>query len=498
MSEICRVRAIFQNEVKTVIVTTQSMIIGTILIPSANLKKQMQSKPSSKKIQLLVETINAAHLDSKYKLEFDNLNERETLKNALVRIIQVQDTNNYAPPPNISLEQQAQATLLRKHPLLRKLFGELVPSQMTEIEFWSTRQHLVKSEMLQESQKKGVSLSFLSQDTSGVEGEGEKRFTLTPAVIQSIFIQYPSIKSAYQDNVPDKISEQEFWTRYFKSRLFHRIRDKTIHIKNDPAEAHTSNSRDEIFDRCLTAEMSSRLNAMSVDNSILDAYINLTPTSQDKSDIQTTPDFTMKMKEEGLIRGINRQSLGLLEHVKLTRREPIKLDDLDPKEEDKPQLLNISDRASYAFSGEIQETFDKPESMKLDTLSYIPNDEFITNGFLQKCQESALQLQKEYKKQNQTFSMQDLSPKLQMTVELYKSQSLEYLRHFWTSVELKNLEKARRMVVSISNYQMHWKNQLSGMKDQKIAYGITLHIYNAAENVIKRWNSNEFQSMIDR
>eukprot|EP00835_Amoeboradix_gromovi_P004737 NODE_389_length_9467_cov_0.241567.p1 type:complete len:496 gc:universal NODE_389_length_9467_cov_0.241567:7198-5711(-) len=494
MSQICRLKCNVKNEPTTVIVTTQSLIIGTTIIPSINIKRQMQSKPHSKKIQLLIETIDAAHLDAKYKIELNALDDRELLKNALSRIINTHEDDEMldAPPMNSNPEQIAQNELLRQHSLLRKLYSDLVPSKMSNEDFWSTRKHLIKAQMLVDSQEKGTDLNVLSQNTSESIGDGESKFTLTPSIIQSIFIQYPSIKTAYQETVPDRISEQEFWTRYFKSRLFHRIRDKKIHMSIDPSTVQPGSNKDDIFDKCLIHEMSNRINTINVDESHLDVYLNLEQTIQDKSDSGNRPDFTMRMKEQGLIRGLNRQSFGLLEHVKRTKREPVLINDLNEIVDQVPDTLNISNRQDYQYK-EHHSDADVVMNDSINLESYFPSMNMLTVDFIENCESSSKEMQKELVKQCKTISLSDLPSNLQIILEDYKSQTLEYLRHFWTCIQLGNVDKARRMVVALGQSQNNLNAQLQIVNQVKLIRHITQHLSKAAELVITGWNSGEFK-----
>uniref|UniRef100_H3HDA4 BSD domain-containing protein n=1 Tax=Phytophthora ramorum TaxID=164328 RepID=H3HDA4_PHYRM len=49
-------------------------------------------------------------------------------------------------------------------------------------------------------------------------------YNLNAEVIHQIFIQYPAVYRAYQGQVPDKMTETEFWGAFFKSKYFHRDR----------------------------------------------------------------------------------------------------------------------------------------------------------------------------------------------------------------------------------------------------------------------------------
>ena len=497
MSELCRVKAIVQNEQKLVIVTRKSLVIGTVHIPAENIKRQMQSKPNSKKIQLLVETINAAHLEGKYKLELLSLNDREMLKNALAQIID----STSGKDMEIALSHQignddpktiAQTILLQTYPMLRKLFTELVPQQMSESEFWSTREHLVNKQLLLDQQERGVSLGVLSHSTAESVDEGEKRFTLTPAVIQSIFIQYPSIRDAYEETVPDRVSEHEFWTRYFKSRLFHRIRDKKIHLTIDASDIVQGTLKDDIFDKCLTHEMSNRVNAIVVDDSKLDKYLNLESTSRDK-ETELRPDFTMRMKE-GLVRGLNRQSFGLLEHVQSTRREPVLIQDLNPVIEPEPEPMKLLGKSSYTFSNSSMAALKSNKALD----DFLPSMSLLSDQFIQHCQESSMEIQQALAKQRHIIKLSDLPAETQLVVKTYKNQSLEYCRHFWTSIQVNNMSKAHRMVDSIQLSQATFIQKLQRMKENKIVYITIQHIYKSADNILKKWKAGDFAELLDR
>ncbi len=50
------------------------------------------------------------------------------------------------------------------------------------------------------------------------ETEHAVHYKLTPALIHRIFVKYPAVQKAYEAYVPHKMSEHNFWRKYFKSK----------------------------------------------------------------------------------------------------------------------------------------------------------------------------------------------------------------------------------------------------------------------------------------
>jgi transcription initiation factor TFIIH subunit 1 len=69
--------------------------------------------------------------------------------------------------------------------------------------------------------------SFLAEIKPVTDGCNGFKYNLTAEVIESVFKVYPAVKKKHVECVPNKLSESEFWTKFFQSHYFHRDRITT-------------------------------------------------------------------------------------------------------------------------------------------------------------------------------------------------------------------------------------------------------------------------------
>ncbi|KAF8965823.1 RNA polymerase II transcription factor B subunit 1 [Entomortierella lignicola] len=214
---------------------------------------------------------------------------------------------NGAGPP---VELKARFELLKQNKELATLHKELVMGKhVSEEEFWESRKHLLRNKAAMDRQQKGQSSAWL--DLKPETGESnDVKYVMTPQVIHSVCQQYPSIKRAYDSEVPDKLSEAEFWKRYFQSRFFHRSRSGRG--ANEPD--------DDIFDRALEEdEEETKHPPKRIKLDHINRLVDLSTTEEDHFESYTSPDSTMaagKTKESKeampLIRRFNRYAQRVL------------------------------------------------------------------------------------------------------------------------------------------------------------------------------------------
>ncbi|KAJ2917789.1 hypothetical protein MD484_g2640, partial [Candolleomyces efflorescens] len=251
--------------------------------------------------------------------------------------------------------------VLMNNPELGSLHRELVMTgQISEAEFWDGREHLLLAQQASESQKKGKPGQLVDPRPETVEG-GETKIRITPQLVHDIFDEYPVVAKAYSENVPENLSEAEFWKRYFQSKLFNAHRasirsSATQHVvKDDPIlDKYLEKDDDEIEPKRQRSEKP-------------ELFLDLGATSEDHGELTVERDVTMQPgRQKGalpLIRKFNEHSerllnssLGDLPPSKRRRLDEqeysqIEIDDLRDESTSNGIVLEMQDRQRYFEGG---------------------------------------------------------------------------------------------------------------------------------------------------
>ncbi|KAL2179983.1 uncharacterized protein P884DRAFT_297575 [Thermothelomyces heterothallicus CBS 202.75] len=149
----------------------------------------------------------------------------------------------------LQADTELQQSLLKKNEVLAQTYRDalaLKPESISEAafnaRFWSSRAGLLRAHAIELNQKKGA-YNVLSTIKPRTE-DGQFKLSITSEQISMILQQHPLVRRIYNENVP-KLTETEFWSRFFLSKLSKKLRGERI-TDNDNADA--------IFDRYLNAD----------------------------------------------------------------------------------------------------------------------------------------------------------------------------------------------------------------------------------------------------
>ncbi|SCU99938.1 LAME_0G06502g1_1 [Lachancea meyersii CBS 8951] len=245
---------------------------------------------------------------------------------------------------NLKLQQ----SLLRENKTLMRTFQEaVINAGLPPDEFWSTRVPLLRAFALTTSQRTGP-YNVLSTIKPVASSDNKVNVSVSREKILTIFQTYPIVKKAYDDSVPKNFKEQEFWARFFSSKLFRKLRGERI---------MQSNRGDLIIDRYLTLDQEfDRKDDILLQHPVK-KLLDLEGNDQDDPERRgNNPDFTMMPgvdpngNSDGVVdilKGMNRLSQKMIksleneysrvnllaEDVDKEEREELMFSDLEEAEE---------------------------------------------------------------------------------------------------------------------------------------------------------------------
>lgn len=288
------------------------------------------------------------------------------------------NTDAWYDDSRLKSDVQLQQSLLKVNPSLSKTFMEslrtkpesITSSQFTS-QFWSTRIHLLRAHAIEKNQTRGAYNVLSSFKPMTVDGA--TKLSISKEQIQLIFNQHSLVKRVYDENVP-RLSEEDFWSRFFQSRLFKKLKGERI-SENDPTDQYL----DKYLQYDEDEERSKRLAASHVPH-IIDVEGNEENHSQRKGN---QPDFTMRptsMDRVPIIRTLNALSEKIMVHVPPNDVDPslpigvdeetfntLALRDLQGDAEENRVILKVKDQSRFFSS-------NKEAGVSADAARYAKQD----------------------------------------------------------------------------------------------------------------------------
>lgn len=339
---------------------------NTVAIPLNKLVGLQVSKESNPKMMLqIIYKLDDQEEPTKMKLHFNNRPTMNNIKDALQTIVARSRTRvegSLTPTPltevssrlgssagtpgtnesgastpgassissafNLSHDQLTDASLLKNFDLQQKLLLEdkdlrntftksVMQFKLSPTMFWSSRINQLRTFALTISQHRGP-YNVLSTIKPVATSDNQVNVNVTRSTINEIFDIYPIIKKAFTDLVPQKLLEGEFWSRFFNSKLFRRLRgdkiglysgrgdvilDKYLYIDEDSLNEEVAQNKDGE-----EGNSSKRQKLNEEDKTSLNSFLNEPPVSkfldlfgneQDNSQkLGNRPDMTMRYEDD--------------------------------------------------------------------------------------------------------------------------------------------------------------------------------------------------------
>lgn len=285
----------------------------TISHKYSDIKMQKISPEGRAKIQLQI----VLHTGDNTTFQFNNLEDRTAVKDSLLQILP--QFKGKMPK-----DREKKAVLLSKNPNLLQLYKDLVETKIVSADdFWTqfVDEHSDAIDCQVQQQDVGVSADFMvGIPLNGKQVKGKVNVETLWAILKT----YPKVAKKHQELVPTKMTETEFWNKFFQSRYFNRDRTKDLFsdcVKSDEKE-WTSVVKKGILDPFLDVDMFN-------DNAYQGAADDPPPSSSHENPDQL------------LIKRFNQQSIRLLESLESKNKAESKQASYEDTSTD-PQVASTS------------------------------------------------------------------------------------------------------------------------------------------------------------
>ncbi|WJX43881.1 hypothetical protein P8452_30927 [Trifolium repens] len=484
--------------------------------------------------------LNLAHAQGRYIFEFESFPDlhvcRELVGNALrkygegepTKVISEEQLSTAELGLRIKILQDEVFSLLImyrnsfKRMKLQKLHAELVASgKLTESEFWATKKKMLdQNESRKLKQRIGFKNSLIFDTKPTSDGRiNQVKFQLTPEIKYQIFALKPAVHQAFLYFVPKKMSEVDFWNKYFKAEYLH----STKNIIAAAAEAAEDEDLAVFLKDDEILEVEARKKVRRVDPSLDmeadqgDDYTHLPDHGIFRDGSKEIPEAQHPLYRRTLLQDLNRQGAVVLEGKTLEsdgvkeeeRRnrisKMIQIEDLQAQDGHPVAPLCIKDPHDYFDSqqanavktlddslagteqtrcslgyeeayGSLRASISKIEAKGLNDPLLSPEVAFkVLNGLTKNISSTKSHLGK-----NSHENVFDLLPSTTREKLLdHWVCSQELLRHFWSSYPITAqslINKTRRVKDAISQvYSELEKIKLSAQSDLRHQVSLIVH-----------------------
>jgi transcription initiation factor TFIIH subunit 1 len=323
-----------------------SVSLGMMDVDFAVIKSHTVSKETPKMKKAFMKLSTEVE-DRAYLFEFQNFQEREMCRDVVANALAKQkpsSSSSIQPPSSATssrpltnsvqaasgksvsgatdqldlVEMERRLKLLQGDSALQKLHKQLVINGiLSEHEFWAARKNVLDGEKAQgPKQQTGIRSAMLADVRPLTDGRTNKvTFNLTPEIIHQIFAEKPAVHRAFLMNVPSKMTELAFWTKYCRAEYLYRTKnaaaaaaeaaddeDLAVFTKEDDIVLSSSRRKIQRVDPTLD---------MAADSN--DDYLSISGHGVVRDGMKESMESTESTRKHSIVHGINRHAAVVLD-----------------------------------------------------------------------------------------------------------------------------------------------------------------------------------------
>ncbi|KAK8995236.1 hypothetical protein V6N11_069679 [Hibiscus sabdariffa] len=167
-------------------------------------------------------------MNGSFIFEFKNYSDLQDCRDFVGKVLaksgEVSEKPTVAHPDEqlSAAEMELRIKLLQEDSELQELHKQFVLSGVLKLNFGQHGREASKKT----KQWLGFKSAMISDIKSSTDGRTNKvTFNLTPEIILQIFAEKPAVHRAFLSYVPNKISERNFWTKYFRAEYLHSTKN---------------------------------------------------------------------------------------------------------------------------------------------------------------------------------------------------------------------------------------------------------------------------------
>lgn len=422
----------------------------------------------------------------------------------------------------ISEELEEKKKILIENPQVYQLYNDLVVAGIVSAEdFWKNYVDFEEFNSESKTQTVGIAQGFMSHIAPKSDGANGLVYHISFDDIQSIFKTYPAVKQKYTQNVPHKMSEKDFWAKFFQSYYFRRdqintnsadlfadcaikendeLRKKILKTVVDPTDIIENRSEVEKEDGFGLSDFISNKSTNLSNQNLIKRYNYYSMRVLNSMDETTAKTADPKARRDKLVHDLEAKKMRHMEDIedlKAFHSYDLKGADLNLKQVDR-YFQGLKSRANKTSTSDLALKAQDPKLLCQKTL----NEVFQWNMDVKKIVNPSAAISilvdlspgSQLMQSNGIQKLKDEIPKKnQEEAKLLYISSCEMLRHFWACFPPKNEQLEHKLKLMKETLECFYQQKIIGLHDRLVkedfSWKLTAHLEQMFQIAFLKYNS---------